>query len=296
MRWISSLVFVLCASVALALPTQKDVEAAVKSGDYTQAQTMMQEVVDAKPGSAKAHYLYAEILAHNGRFEDATAQALKAKQLDPKISFTSPEKFRHFEALLLNSSQGGKTGAPAQSRIQSPQSTIVTAPAAQLPAPAPAEQRQSGGFGWGAILLIVVIVGALIMFARRRSQAAQVYQSAPVGGPQGGGYGNGGAYGPGPTVVNPGGSGIGTGIAAGVGGFAAGMLAEELLSRHGSGLGGDRVVENNTYITENYNGGGSGANADQQLENDPIDFGNGNDWDNSSDSGMDMGSNDDNNW
>ena len=192
---------------------------------------MMQQVVEAKPDNAKAHYLYAEILAHNGKFEDATAQALQAKQIDPQIRFTSPEKFRHFEALLLNSSQGGSkavvTQPQPQSAIRSPQSAIVNSTA-----PRPNEPERSGGLfglGWGAILLIVVIVGALIMFARRRQQTNTMYQNAPAGGygPQGG-YGNGGTYGGGPTVVNTGGSGIGTGIAAGVGGFAAGMLAERV--------------------------------------------------------------------
>ncbi len=146
MRWMNSVLFAVMATVAtlaLALPTQKkDVQAAVQQGNYTQAQQLMQQVVAAKPGSAKAHYIYAEILAHNGQFEDATAQALQAKQLDPKITFTDPQKFRHFEALLLNSTQKKAPTAPAANRA--PQSTIVNAPAAPAPQAytAPAEPQE----------------------------------------------------------------------------------------------------------------------------------------------------------
>jgi hypothetical protein len=58
-------------------------------------------------------------------------------------------------------------------------------------------------------------------------------------------------------------------------------------------------VENNTYIYEN-GAGNSSANVDQQLETQPVDFGNGSSWDNNdsgggfSDSAMDIGSDDDN--
>ncbi|KPC55464.1 tetratricopeptide repeat protein [Amantichitinum ursilacus] len=307
MRWINSVLFAVLtttAALALALPTLKDVEATVRQGNYTEAQQMMQQVVEAKPGSAKAHYIYAEILAHNGKFEDATAQALQAKQLDPKITFTDPQKFRRFEALLLNSSQKVPAPQSTTSGARAPQSTIVNAPA--VPMQQAREQQaeqprgENTGFSWAAIGLIVIAAVGIWMMVRRRRQAAVVYPAGNYGPAgsygNGGNYGPAGGYGPGPVGNPGGGSGIGTGIAAGVGGFAAGMLAEELLSRHNGG--GERIVENNTtYITENNNGAPYGADADQQLRNDQIDFGNGSDWDSGggdSGGGFDSGSSDDN--
>jgi|GEM_PF-3188348 len=44
---------------------------------------MMSEVVAAKPDSAKAHYIYAEMLAHNRNFTKASKEAARARQLDP---------------------------------------------------------------------------------------------------------------------------------------------------------------------------------------------------------------------
>ncbi|HEX7639666.1 MAG TPA: tetratricopeptide repeat protein, partial [Burkholderiaceae bacterium] len=108
----------LWSAAAFALPSLQDVESAVKAGNYAQADTMMQEVVAAKPQSAKAHYVYAEILAHEARFTDAAAQARQARALDPKIGFTDPAKFRSFQQ-ELDREQG--VGAPAAAPRSVPQ-------------------------------------------------------------------------------------------------------------------------------------------------------------------------------
>ena len=91
---IVSLALALVAAVAFALPTTQDVEAQVRQGNYSQAEAMMNEVVTARPGSARAHYVYAEILAHNRNFAKAADEAQKARQIDPALSFTDPAKFR----------------------------------------------------------------------------------------------------------------------------------------------------------------------------------------------------------
>ncbi len=284
MRWIASLFFALATTLAFAVPTEQDVEAAVKQGNFAQAQTMMADVVAAKPDNAKAHYIYAEVLAHNGQFADATNEALKAKTIDPQIHFTSPEKFRKFEAQLLNSAQ------PAAATTRT------------VAAPQVAPVQRSSGFGWsGIIILVVAGFGILIWLTTRRRDPAVFTGNAgpaqPYGAPAGYNYGS--PVGSGPVVVNQGGSGLGAGLMGAAGGFAAGMLVEEMLDHRNGGLGGrSEIVENNTYIYEN---GAGSANVDQQLETQPVDFGNGSSWDTSdsgggfSDSAMDIG-NDDNNW
>jgi len=67
--------------LAWALPTLQQVEAEVGRGNYAQAESMMREVVAAKPGSARAHYIYAEILAHQGKL------ALAAESRRPKSRY-----------------------------------------------------------------------------------------------------------------------------------------------------------------------------------------------------------------
>ena len=77
--------FALAASALLSLDA---VKAEVQKGNYGQAQTMMEEVVAAKPSSARAHYVYAETLAHNRRFDEAARQATTASTLDLALGFT----------------------------------------------------------------------------------------------------------------------------------------------------------------------------------------------------------------
>ena len=83
----------------------------------------------AQPNSAKPHYILAEILAHEGKLNEARAQAAQAKQLDPAIRFTSPEKFARFEAEL----NGGK-----------PAMRATSAPPRKAESPAKAVRRSCG--------------------------------------------------------------------------------------------------------------------------------------------------------
>ena len=73
-RWLKSVVagaFVVGASLVLALPTPKDIEAAVAAGRYTQAESMLREVLQDKPQSAKAHYELGQVLAQLQRYKEA---------------------------------------------------------------------------------------------------------------------------------------------------------------------------------------------------------------------------------
>jgi hypothetical protein len=273
----------LWSAAAFALPSANDVQAAVKAGDFPKAETMMQEVVAAKPQSAKAHYLYAEILAHDARFSDAAAQARQARTLDPALSFTTdPEKFRSFERLLEREQAG-----PA-----------VTAPPAAQPAPrvnmAPAVPRQapsSGIPGWvwvgGIALLLFLVFRAISRRAVANNMAGGGY--APQGGygmnpgMQQPGYGPG--YGPAPGA---GGGLLRTGLAA-AGGVAGGMLLERMLegNRHD-----ENYPNNGNYGVQGgaFDNGASQAASD--LENRSIDFGSGgNDW--GGDAGGSSGGSDD---
>ena len=81
-------VFVMGASLALALPTPKDIEAAVAAGQYTQAETMLREVLQEKPQSAKAHYELGQVLAHAHRYKDAQTELQKAKDIDPSLKLS----------------------------------------------------------------------------------------------------------------------------------------------------------------------------------------------------------------
>lgn len=297
-RWLISISVAAALSAssgAFALPTVGDVQAEVQKGNYAQAQTMMREVVESKPGSAKAHYIYAEILAHNARFADAAEQAGIAKQIDPAATFTTPEKFNAFQQLLDREQQAGRArvATPAAQTAPLPRQTS-TAPAAL---PTPVESRTSGG----GVPIWVWLGGAAVLFfgwkmlSRRTAPAAMGAAAGPAGTYGGGaapgfgnngpvaGYGPGAGYAPGGGMMQQpraGGGLMGVGLAA-AGGAAAGMLAEKYMSGHHDGSAG------NPAALDNAGGFAGGGNtfaspdrdqAAQDLEQRNVDFGSGNDW------------------
>lgn len=278
---------------AFALPTVADVQTEIQKGNYTQAQTMMRKVVEAKPGSAKAHYIYAEILAHNARFTDAAEQARIAKQIDPAAGFTTPEKFRSFQQLLDREQQAGRTSGAAPSSSMTPQPRQSSPAPAALPAPV--EQRSGGGIPiWVWVGAAAILFIGWKMLTRRAGPAAMgmgagpvaAYNGAPAGFNNapgyGGGQGPGAGYPPGGGMMQQPrtGSGLmGVGLAA-AGGAAAGMLAEKYLSGNHNGGNTNPALDN----AGNFAGGGNSFasperdQAAQDLEQRDVDFGSGNDW------------------
>ncbi|RTL47077.1 MAG: tetratricopeptide repeat protein [Burkholderiales bacterium] len=275
-----ALLSALWLGAAQALPNVDEVQAATQRGDYAAAEKMMREVVGAKPDSARAHYVLAEILAHERKFAEAREHASRARTLDPALKFTDPAKFSAFEQLLQR-----QQGSPAA--LQAP---AVVSPAAPPVRAAPVERSESGGVPvWLLVGGVVVFIALAVRWMRNRTLAQGQPQPAYAGGygAAPGGYGLGGV----PPTAGSGGPGLmGVGLAA-AGGVAAGMLAERLLH-------GDHADHDERSLPRDSGGGGlvpgsfggdAGSAADD-LAQRGIDFGSGDGWDNSSDSGG--GSND----
>jgi tetratricopeptide (TPR) repeat protein len=286
-KFILSIALAAASALAWALPSLAEVEAQVQQGHYAQAESMMREVVAAKPSSARAHYVYAEILAHDGKFAAAADEARLARQLDPDIKFTSAEKFSAFEALLQRQ-QGEATrarAAPSTTQSYSPNAPAVTAPAT----------ASAGLPSWVWLGGLAVIAFLLWRgFSRSRASAAaaggaMVAPGAYGGAPMTPNAGQPGMpYGPGYPAARPGSGMLGLGAAA-VGGVAAGMLADELLHRRSDQPAVDPGNAGQAGFFDSPQGGGA-----SELENRPIDFGTGgSDWDSGS---IDVGGGDGGSW
>ena len=259
-RLLAMLAFVamgLVSAAAFALPSVTEVQAEVQKGNYAQAEVLMRDVVAAKPGSAKAHYVYAEILAHNKRFEFALQEARLAQQLDPAIGFTQPDKFKSFEQLLER-----------EQRATTPAGGTAAGTGTAVQAPRAAAQRSSGipGWIWGAGFAVIAVLLWRMFSARRNAQS----MAPAYGGMQTGGYG------PNYSPMGGGqGSGmLGTGLAA-AGGFAAGMLAEKLLDGHRDGGSSSASPASDGGMSPGYFDNG----AADELSSRSVDFGSGGDWD-----------------
>jgi hypothetical protein len=273
----------LSAGSAFAGDSPKDVDAAIKAGNYSLAEQDLRAALVAHPQSAKAHYILAQVLAHEGNLGDAKKEAGEAQRLDPKIGFTDPARFQKFQGELDRA-----LAAPAQRAT--PASRAAVPAAFELPARQPAPQRSSI---WPWIIGLLVVGGLVMMFMRRRREA-----SFPA---NGGGFDQRGPgyappYGQPPygQQTGGGGSGIGGAFVGGLAGGALGAAAVNMYENH------ERSEEAGRGEL-NQGGGGTAPASDpsgqayDDVRNDPIDMGNGGDtWGGDSIDTGDGG--DDNSW
>ena len=173
---------VLSATLALALPTPKDIEAAVAAGHYTQAESMLREVLQDKPQSAKAHYELGQVLAHERRYKEAQTELQKAKDIDPSLKFaTSPEKFNTVLAKVND-----LAAAPTSSVVMEPSVAPGTHAATKTTQePAPSSSGSSLSYAWLAIAGLVVLGLWLRRSAANAANNGNTTAYAPAATPMG---------------------------------------------------------------------------------------------------------------
>jgi hypothetical protein len=158
-----ALTLTLAAGMALALPSPKEIEAAVGAGQLPQAETMLREVLQAKPQSAKAHYELGQVLARQGKFFEAQQALDQAKIFDPTLKFaSSPEAFAKTYDTVLAQVRGASSAASAKA--------AVATPAAPVASPAPASP--AGGFNLMYVWMGAAGLVVLGLILRRRATAA----------------------------------------------------------------------------------------------------------------------------
>ena len=233
----------LSSALAFALPSPKDIDAAVNAGRLSQAESMLREVIQEKPQSAKAHYELGQVLARQEHYADAQIALKKAKELDPALKFAaSPEKFNETFDKVFRMSQGPSTASLASGLS---------------PAVKPAAAEPSFPLSYVLLGVAGLVILALVL---RRSKtnaatAATGFSAAPGAAMQGGtataprGFGaqftpnaptNRSGYAP---AAQPMGGGMGSGIGGAVIGGLAGVAAGYALSK---ALEGDHHSNNSS--------------------------------------------------
>ena len=102
--------------------TMHQVYLAAEAGKFNEAQAMMDKVLHDHPDSAKAHFVEAELLAKQGRFNDAGAELNTAERLQPGLPFVKPEVLQNLKGRIASVSTGAvqpvSTGQNLQSMIK----------------------------------------------------------------------------------------------------------------------------------------------------------------------------------
>ena len=217
-------------AMAQAEPTLNQVYEAARSGKLDQAQVMMQQVLVAHPGSAKAHYVQAELFAKQGKTDKAREALASAEKIAPGLPFAKTDAVQNLRSQLngntpaASSNKGGSSSGGNFNRA-------VTTPAAAATA---------SSFPWGvALALGGAAIGLGIYMSRNKATAAQgapAYGLSPgqqgggLGGQPGFGMGSGmpQAYGNQPPAYGQPGFGQPAQPGMGLGGRVAGGLAAGL--------------------------------------------------------------------
>jgi len=258
--------FALSSALAFALPSPKDIDAAVNAGRLSQAESMLREVIQEKPQSAKAHYELGQVLARQEHYADAQIALKKAKELDPALKFAaSTEKFNETFDKVSRLAQGPSATSVASGLSPAARPTAPSATAAAVPSPS------EPAFPLSYILLGVASLVILALVLRRSkanaAPAATGFSAAPGATMPGGtataprGFGaqftpnapmNGQGYAPGPQPMGGGmGSGIGGAVIGGLAGVAAGYaLSKALEGDHHSNnsSNANQAGNNNSYV------------------------------------------------
>lgn len=294
-RWLGAAALMGACALALALPSPKDIEAAVNAGHLTQAETMLREVLQDKPGSARAHYELGQVLAREAKYDEALAEVQRAKSIDSSLKFaSSPEKFQQTLYKIAAAASAAKLPATGTT-------TPLASTVAQAPAPAPASPALNLNY---VLLGIGVLVLVAFLIRRSQAQAASANrgyaQAAPAAGsgfgaqftPKAPAYANGPAagyapgYGPGYGAPMQG--GVGSGVGGAVLGGVAGLAAGYALSK---------AFEGDHHSSANHGSQDTGGNGAGYLPFDApappdlgsFDAGSGDSWD-----AANSGGNDDN--
>ena len=183
----------LASSAAWAAdPSVDQIYQAAKAGNYTQAQSMMDQVLRDHPNSAKAHFIQAELFAKEGKLNAARGEFQKAQQIDPALSFAKPAAVQELKSAL----SGGNARAGGH----------------------PVQANGGVHVPWGALLGGLAVLLVILMIIRARSQRVIVEPGAAAG------WRPAGPAGPGGPVMPGGGYGPGYGAPPAAGGMGSGIL------------------------------------------------------------------------
>jgi hypothetical protein len=154
-------------------PTIHQIYEAANSGELAQANALMATVLAAHPGSAKAHFVHAELLAREGNLAAAKSELATAKELAPGLPFAKPEAIeqlmRSLEPVAASPAAQPITGVAAANpfirALQGPRMLLIllgvcaigflvrrsiASPAAPpAPRPTPSSAAWQGAFGAG---------------------------------------------------------------------------------------------------------------------------------------------------
>ena len=269
-KWLALAAFLGVMSIGVAMaqaePSLKQIYETAQTGNVTQAQTMVQQVLIAHPNSARAYFVQAELFARQGEASRARESLVKADKLAPGLPFAKPEAVQALRTQLASRPnlpavrEGANRGLGSASPSQA---AVPAAPASSFPL------GLGLALGGGAIAL------AIFLLRKKPAPAAPAAYTYPAGNPAMGSgssglsgpqsFGSGGGTAAAPAAAQAGQPGYGQPAAGGMGGRVMGGLATGLAVGAGVMAAqaiGKNLMGNNehpAHLNENAASGGGGS-------------------------------------
>jgi tetratricopeptide (TPR) repeat protein len=161
----------LVSAAAFAVPTAQQIEQAMSQGNWQQADAGLAEVLQAHPNNAHAHYLYAQVLDREGRYDDALSHLRQAKSLDPQLKFTDPMRFAATEARIRGDANRANVVAnvPGGAQQANRSGSVAQNPSFN---PAPVEQKHGPSIGaWVGFAVLFAAIALVLRWGLRRARA-----------------------------------------------------------------------------------------------------------------------------
>ncbi|MFC0398491.1 tetratricopeptide repeat protein [Paraburkholderia rhizosphaerae] len=157
-----SLALVSGSAIAAAVPSATQVETAIQQQNWQKAGSELQQVLQAHPDNARAHYLYGQVLDQQGRYNEALNQIQQAKTLDPQVRFTDPDRFAQTEARIR--SDAARAGATQSNTTHNP--FVQQSTGGDQQSAFASEAPQHHGPSMGMWIGIVIVIGAIALVLR----------------------------------------------------------------------------------------------------------------------------------
>jgi uncharacterized membrane protein YgcG len=169
-KWLLGVALAVTSAIAFALPSPHQIEDALAAKDYDSARSMVTQVLQEKPDSARAHLLDAFILEHvDHNLQAANTELANASNLDRRGDVKNSSLFgRTVAEIDSQAAQAPRHTQPVQQVAQNQQQPLVAYQA-------PPEKHSSHVFLW--LILFFGVVGVLAYFLIRGAYRKTVVQT-----------------------------------------------------------------------------------------------------------------------
>jgi uncharacterized membrane-anchored protein YhcB (DUF1043 family) len=160
-------ILMLFSALAFASPTMTDVTAAVKSGNYSQAESLERQLLASEP-TAVNHYRLAQILSMENKHKDALNELRQAQALDSTLSFARPNGSVFVAKLQSEQAIVDAQDHPVVQNNTTPMRNVYYPP----------QPKESHAGTIFAIILVIALIAGLIVFILSKRAARKEQDEA----------------------------------------------------------------------------------------------------------------------